>query len=263
MSLGPLLFLVLCAHGDLDDQIAEATRRIERSPRDAALWFRRGELHRFHEDWPAALADLRRAAELDPAMEVVDLALGKTWLKAGDAARAREALDRFLKRQPGHAEALSERGRALASLGLRKEAEADFTRALALLAEPRPENYLERARVQPADRAAAGIEEGLRRLGSIVTLELAALDLELEAGKFDAALARLARLAEASPRKETWLARRGEVLREAGRPEQAREAFAAALAAIEVLPPGRRGAKSMVDLEKRVREALEVRHEGR
>lgn len=257
------LLAVLCGHGDLDDQIAEATRRIERSPRDASLWLRRGELHRFHEDWSAALADLRRAAEIDPAMEVVDLAIAKTWLKAGDAAKAREALDRFLGRQPGHADALSERGRALASLGLRKEAEADFTRAIGLLAEPRPENYLERARVQPADRALAGIEEGLRRLGSVVTLELAALDLELEARNFDAALARLARLAEASPRKETWLARRGEILREAGRPGEAREAFAAALAAIETLPAVRRGAKSVVELEKRVRGALEVRHEGR
>jgi len=258
-----ILLLLASTHGDLDDQIAEATRRIERSPRDAALRFRRGELHRFHEDWPAALADLRRAAELDPALEVVDLALGKTWMKAGDAAKAREALDRFLKRQPDHADALSERGRALAALGLRKEAEADFTRAIGLMAEPRPENYLERARVQPADRVAAGIEEGLRRLGSVVTLELAALDFELESRSYDAALARLARLAEASPRKETWLARRGEVLGAAGRPEEARAAFAGALAAIEALPPGRRGARAVVELEKRVREALEVRHEGR
>jgi tetratricopeptide (TPR) repeat protein len=259
--MGALILVFFASlHGDLDDQIAEATRRIERSPRDAALWFRRGELHRFHEDWPAALADLRRAAELDPSMQGVDLALGKTWLLAGDAAKAREALDRFLAKQPGHAEARVDRGRALAALGLKAEAEAEFTRAIELLAEPRPEHYLERARVQEAERAAAGLEEGLRRLGSVVTLELALLDLELEARRFDAALARIDRLSAAAPRKESWLVRKADVLREAGRPAEAREAFAAALAAIESLPAGRRAARATAELEKRVREAL---REGR
>jgi hypothetical protein len=50
------------------------------------------------------------------------------------------------------------------------------------------------------------------------------------------------------------------VLREAGRPAEAREAFAAALAAIESLPAGRRAARTTAELEKRIREAL---REGR
>jgi curved DNA-binding protein CbpA len=49
----------------------------------------------------------------------------------------------------------------------------------------------------------------------------------------------------------------------AGRADEAREAFRGALKAIESLPPSRRQAKATLDLEKRVRAALEVVDEKR
>ncbi len=250
-------------HEDLELQIARLTRELKAQPGSAELHLRRGEVHRQHENWAAARADYAEAERLDPAMASVDLAYGRLWLQAGDARKALAALDRFLGRCPDYAEGWLERGRALAGLGRPGEAEESFTKSIGFFADPRPEHFLERARVQPPDRALAGIEEGLRRLGSVVTLELAALDLEVEARRFDAALGRLGRLAAASPRKETWLARKGEILREAGRAEESLRAFAEALAAIEALPPGRRSARFVSDLERRLRKALEAGHEGR
>ena len=64
-------------------------------------------------------------------------------------------------------------------------------------------------------------------------------------------------MAAKSPRKETWLARKGEILLQADRTNEARTAFKAALDAMDTLPPGRRNVPAMIDLEKHLRAELE------
>lgn len=253
----------VAAHGDMHEQIAALTQRIEQDPANAVLYLKRGDLHRVHRDLAAALRDFERAAQLDPSLSVVNYRRGVTLLEAGMHEPAKIALDRFLARHPDHAGALVARARVLVRLGDRLAAAADFTRAIAELPKPRPEYYLERAQALAAegdgriDEALRGLDEGLTKLGPLVTLQLLAIDLELKKGRYDAALARLDQIAAPAARKETWLARRGEILEQAGRPGEAREAIAAALAAIEALPGHRRKTKAIEDLEARLRSALE------
>jgi len=101
-----------------------------------------------------------------------------------------------------------------------------------------------------------GLDEGIQKLGPLVTLQLTAIDLELRRRNYDAALARLDGITSQSERKETWLVRRGEILKLAGRQEEARAAFNAALVAIESLPPARRQSRTVTTLELRARSAL-------
>jgi hypothetical protein len=61
-----------------------------------------------------------------------------------------------------------------------------------------------------------------------------------------------------SPRKETWLARKGEILQRADRKAEAAAAYRSALVAMETLPPFRRKVPAMQDLEKRLRDGLAV-----
>ena len=96
----------------------------------------------------------------------------------------------------------------------------------------------------------------MKRMGPLITLQLYAIDLEAKQKSYDAALARLDKVAAASPRKETWLARKGEILQLAGRPEQAADAFQAALKAIAQLPDTRRYVPAMQELEKRIQAVL-------
>src|SRR5206468_13039916 len=91
----------------------------------------------------------------------------------------------------------------------------------------------------------------------LATLQLCAIDLELKQNHFDTALGRLDSIAAQSPRKETWLAKRGEILQQAGRIAAAREAYQSALKAIESLPGSRRQVPAVVELEKRLRSLLE------
>ena len=263
-----LIFLLLlpalaAAHGDLHEQIAAMSRRVEQEPERAELYLQRGQLHRAHREWDAALADYEQAERLDPGLLIVDFLRGVALLDAGRPEAARAAHDRFLARRPDHAEAHATRARAHVALGERLAAARDFSRAIALLPQPRPEYYLERARALTAagseylDEALRGLDAGLDTLGPIVTLQLYAIDLELARERPGAALARLDRTLRQAGANPTWLARRGEILERAGRPGEAREAYASSMAALERLAPSRRKTKAMDELAVRVRTALE------
>jgi predicted RNA polymerase sigma factor len=95
----------------------------------------------------------------------------------------------------------------------------------------------------------------MARVGHVVSLELPAVDLEVELERWDAALARLDRLAATAPPNPLWIARRGEVLEKAGRGAEAHAEYAKALALIDARPETRRG-KPLVDLKRRLETAL-------
>jgi len=270
-----LLVLIVCilpvarpvhAHQDIEEQIADVTRRIATDSDDARLYLRRGELHRIHEDWPAALADYDRARRLDTELDIVDFCVGRVQLEAGEPRSALRSLDRFLARKPRHPEALLLRGRAHARLGQWRAAATDYDRAISRSVEhgyrPAPETFIERAKVLKSAgpehhaRALGGLEEGIDLLGGPVVLELAALEMERILGRTDDALARLDRLAAGAVRPEPWLVQRGEILETAGRLTEARQAYGLALDALETLPVHRRNVTAMIRWERHAREAV-------
>lgn len=249
------------AHEGLHEQIVAITAKIRLDPKNASLYLKRGELYRLHRDWSRAAADYDRANHLEPQLHIVDLARGKMLFESRRLRQAKFVLDRFLREEPNHFDGLLTRARVLARLGARAEATAEFTKAIQLAPIPEPELYLERARVSAANErhfreALSGLDEGIKRLGPLVTLELAAIDLELGRKDYDAALTRLDLITAQAPRKELWLVRRGEILIDAGRIEEARAAFDAALLAIESLPAERRQNRAAIALELRARSRM-------
>lgn len=238
------------AHDAIVDQIATLDHRIEKNPADATLYLRRGELRRMRAQWTEARDDYESARRIDPGLAAVDLCLGRMWIEAGDPARATAPLDRFLARRPDDPDALVTRARARLALGRHLEAADDFTRAISRYRGargPEPDCYLERARALRAagaghvEQALRGLDEGLARLGQPVTLQLLAIDLEIESKNYDAALARLDRAAAPARRRESWLVRRADILERAGRLPEARQAYAQALAEVDALAGRRRG----------------------
>jgi tetratricopeptide (TPR) repeat protein len=258
---------VLLAHGQIDEQIEELTRRIEaaNAADRGGLHLRRGDLHRIHRDFRKANADYDRARELGGGHRV-DLRLGTLWLEAGEAKRARTCLDRFLALEVGSVKAYVARARALSELGEHLAAAEDYRRAIALFKGPKkplPDYFLGLARElvaadpRNAEAALEAIDRGVASLGGLITLHLLAVDIELARHHHQAALARLDRVLEQTRRQERWLARRGEILEQAGRNVEAVKAYEQALTAIASLPPGRRRTRMVTRLERRIAVAIE------
>lgn len=235
------------AHPGIDEQIADLDERIAATPTDATLYLRRGELYRIHRDWKQAESDYGHALKLDPDLVIVQQCIGRMMLEADRAAEAIKPLETYLAERSRDTKTLALLSRAYLKLGKNLEAAQSYTRTLASVTDgkPRPEYYLERARALVAagtkhiDQALAGLDEGLKALNHPVTLQLYAIELEIDHLRYDSALGRLDQIASRSVRKETWLIRRGEILERAGRPAQARQAYQQALDAIVALPESR------------------------
>jgi tetratricopeptide (TPR) repeat protein len=265
-SLALLLFCSsfpakLSAHPAIEEQVALVNQLIEKDSDNANHFLKRGRLHQAHRDWEAALGDYRRASELNPSMQIARLRLGETLLEAGRPGDARRALDEFLKANADHADALVLRGRVLHRLGETAAAVADYSNAIQQSARPQPDWYLERSRTAAADGrnldlAIAGLDEGLARLGPLVTLQAMAIDFELRRQGYRAALTRVDDILSRMPRQPQWLVKRAELQAHLGQFEESRASYGAALAAIEALPASRRGTKSVLDLEQQAKHSL-------
>ena len=60
-------------HGELEIRIAELSRQLLTNSTNPQLFLERAGLHRLHQDWPAAAADLDRATALDTNLATVKL----------------------------------------------------------------------------------------------------------------------------------------------------------------------------------------------
>jgi tetratricopeptide (TPR) repeat protein len=257
-----VLFTLACAvslraHPEIDEALGRLNAQIAAAPANADLYLERGDLYARHDDWIMAEANYLRVEELAPNHPQLPKARGALELATGRAAEARAHLDAALRHDPHDVDALLLRARAHTALKAREAARADFDAALALVARPTPELFLERAALaeSPAD-ALRCLDEGIKRLGPVVTLQLRALTLEESLGRTDAAVARLEVLAAQSERKESWLKRRGDLLARAGRAREARAAYAAALAAIDALPAWLQESPEIIRLAHELRQLI-------
>ncbi len=241
--------------------ILAVTEELRQKPRDAELYYRRGELYRRHGLLDLAWADLEASQRYGSNRVMLDLSRGLLLSEAKWPVSAKTYLDRFLASEPKHVPGHAARARVFLQLTNQEAAVKDLTSAILYSEDPQPELYVERAQVQgeagPSGLrdALRGLEEGLKRMGSVITLELHALDLELRLTQTNAALARLDKIVAQSPRKEAWCAKKGDILQNAGRWVEARAAFAEALRHLEKLPASRRNVPALQELATRIRTA--------
>lgn len=254
-----LLFATpLFAHEGLHEQIVELTRQLVKEPDNAALHLKRGELHRLHGAWDFAASDYDRAEQLDAKLDAVQLARGMMLFDSGRAIAAVAPLRRYVAAHSDDPRGRTALGRALVKSGRPAEGAAEL--AMVLERSPDPDLALERAAAlvesKQSDAAVRGLDAMMQRLGAIVTLQLGAIEIETNAGRYDAALQRIDAVAQTSIRKETWLARRGDVLVKAGRLADAQRAYEAALTAIATLSPARRRTRAVTELERTLQQQL-------
>jgi predicted Zn-dependent protease len=249
------------AHGDDQLLIDALTEELAKTP-EADLYIRRGELFRHHEEWKKAGADFEAAARLEPKLQVVDFFRARLLLESGEPAQARPFIDRYLTNVSTEAEGWFLRGDILGALGQHEAGALEYAEGIRRAPHPRPEHFLRRAKflaaaphADPA-RVLAAIDEGVEKLGPVISLLEYAIAIELERKNYEAALTRIAKAMEHSPRRETWLVRQGDVFLKAGRTAEAVSAYRAALAAIDELPPRYRETVPIEKLERDARASL-------
>ena len=249
--LALLLAAPVRGHDGPREQIAGLTAQLAREPSRADLYLQRGDLYRVAGDAARARLDLERAAALDASLPGWPLAWARLQVDTHHFAEAVAAASQALAAQPANIAALRLRAQAHVQLHQRAAAVADLTRVIELA--PVPDTVLDRARLiaEEPDRLAealASIEDGIRRLGPAVTLQLEAIDLERRQGRIDAALHRIDAVIAGAARTETWLARKGALLEDARRPAEALRAYHAALEAIDALPARARTTRATLAL---------------
>ena len=251
------------AHGELHVVIERLTVEIASNPGDIKLLMRRADMHRLHHAFEAADADYARALALDPTHQEARWMRARSRLEGGRPETALAELDAFVLEHADHASARLTRARTLTALGRASDAVAEYGEALRRIPHPEPDLYFESFRaersagLEPAVRLAS-VKAALARAGPVPTLEDVALDIEIESGDFDAALARLDRRGAGAPRQEHWQFRRGQVLKLAKRNAEAREAFKQCLAAIEALPPAMSRNSAIATLARETRGELDA-----
>lgn len=268
------------AHGDLHEQIEKTTREITANPGNAALYLKRGELHRLHRESAPAFADYAQAERLDRTIAGVDLGRARAFADQKQWSDAEAAITRYIARVPANEAAFALRAEIRDNAN--KPSAADWTAAIAAAAEPRVDYYIalaesharsaphkscqtesrasasgrhaqSRTVVDPAHtEALRAIDQGVAKLGPLVTLRQWAIESLAKQCRWDDAIARIDMLIAEAPRKESWLARKAELQKAAMQFERARETALAARGAIGQLPPRVRETKAMLDLVARL-----------
>jgi tetratricopeptide (TPR) repeat protein len=269
VGVGVLLALVPIAafpHAGVE-VLDEATRvEVAKHPERAQALLDRARVLALKRDWDAALEALEQAAGRGADADVVGARKAEVYLDAGFPRMAIVEVDRVLARRPSASDLLVTRARARLALGDAEAAARDFGEAIAKGSRPTPEQVLARRDALLAigrrEEALRALDEGMTRVGRVVSLVLPAVDLEVELGRYEAALGRLDALARTAAPNPLWSARRGDVLAKAGRRAEARAAWAQTLALLAARPQARHGS-SFEDLKRRVETALaSADHEG-
>ena len=248
------------AHEGHQTLVEHLAHEIALNPGNPALRVERAEHLRRLGRWEEAERELSVADSLGADTTLLLLCRAQMATDRGRDDAALALVDGALERDPRLAPAWFLRAELSERTDDPARAARDLARAIECAPAPTPSHFARLAalRTEPevADTVAAlaALDDGLVRLGSVPMLVLAAVELEVGRGNYEAALARLERLPARHQSLEPVRVRRAEILSAAGRELEANAVYTEILASLE--SPTRRPTPASSALAARVRAAL-------
>jgi tetratricopeptide (TPR) repeat protein len=250
------------AHGTHSSLMAKVDAQLAERPEDGGLWYQRAVLEFEHEDFAAAAEDFAKAEKFAPGEYAVLWWQGRIFDATGKTNEAKAAMDLYLAKKPDHWGALATRARVLTKLGTAEAALADFRASLANCPDAQPDLVQEVAQAFAShgrvDEAVGFLENGLKRIGQVPSLQLKLLEIEVQAGRYDSALSRIGGFQSGAARSEPWMEKRAIILAQAGKTAESQTAWHTLIRHVKSLPPAERDSHSMTLLAERARQALAV-----
>ncbi len=262
---GPREPAVAFAPAGIDALDGTSRDEVAKHPEDPKAHLARARVLQMKGEWDAALEEAEVAASRGGDPDLVGQARAFVYLDAGFPRMAKMELDRVLARRPDLWALVFERGRAWLAIGNAEEAARDFGESIAKGPTPSPEQVVMQKdallSIGKKEEALRALDAGMGRVGHVVSLEMPAIDLEMELGRPERALGRMDALAKTGPPNPFWIARRGEILDKAGRGAEARAEYEKALGLI-VQQPAERRSRPLEDLKRRLELALASTDKG-
>jgi len=106
-----LLGGILLGHGLIDEQIEEVSRKLAAQPGNQELLLKRAELHRVHEDFQNARADLQKLTQADRPYRPALLTAAKFERSQSKVPQASQAIKRYFELGGNDSEAYREKAR--------------------------------------------------------------------------------------------------------------------------------------------------------
>lgn len=249
------------AEDDVLEALEAVNRQLAAAPKDPALLVQRSHLYTLKAQYDLAVADLNQADQIG-GLPTLQYEKAKLFLTAGWNETGLEHANRYVAANPNDYQGYLVRARLLAKLDRLSESANDYFKVMEKNRETPLDIFIEGAKAVTTEdgahlsQALKMLDEGITRIGPVVTLQSAALEAELRQNNWDAALARVDKITQQMPRKDNWLAKHGDILVKAGRYDEARKAYQSALDAIQKLGPNQRRHPGTIDLEKQLKELI-------
>lgn len=193
----------LQAHGSLGEMLQQFSQKILRQPKNHASLLDRARIYLKQGNTTQAYNDIQSAAKISDTVEVAYV-LGLYHIVENDCQSALAAFSSYLTRYPVHIPAIHNRAKCHAELGMTAQSISDYERLLNTSKLHSPDYYLELARVLSAvetggiELALKALDRGMTELGTLVSLQSAAIQYEIDRRNYRMALARHETL-------KTWL----------------------------------------------------------
>lgn len=263
-----LLCLLFCyslqqlpAHGDLHERIQQTTKEIKAQPDSAFLYFKRGKLLFQHEEYDKCLSDLKQARRLGHSSVFQQLLFAKTYHQLEDYPLALTHVDSILANDPVHVIAMKIKARIYFDQQQYLPAATTYECVIEHAYRTFPENYLDASMAWELLRTAEGkfrsvaiIEQGIQKLGPLISLYDALRDLHLRYRDYDRAQAVQQQIIQFSHRKEQAYFKASEIYVLQGRYPEAAAHLRLARQAIDQLPEHARHTESIVTLARQIEE---------